>query len=419
MEPTGGYSRRSAIKNKSNNQGSAMISDRPADLISLDMIRDLVAFNSVSRNSNLELVDFVHGYLESHGVSPQVIPSPDGQKANLFATIGPADKPGVILSGHTDVVPVDGEEWTGDPFTAVQRDGRLYGRGTTDMKGFDGIALAHVPAFLAADLQFPIHLALSYDEEVGCVGVRELIEWLNGQPVKPALCVVGEPTSMAVVTGHKGNMRKRCHVHGHEGHSSQAPLGVNAIEYAAELISFIKAIIRGFETDGARDAGYDIPFATGNIGLIDGGTALNIIARDCSFGIEMRYLSTEDPNAIFDKIMSYAADRLEPMMQAVDPNAGFLWQDISDTPGFDAPEDAAAIGLVGEWAQTDRRGKVAFGTEAGLFVKRGGIPAVVCGPGSIDQAHKPDEFIELEQIAACEAFMRRLIDSACAGPFPA
>lgn len=396
-----------------------MSSESPASPASIGMIRDLIAFNTVSRNSNLDLIDFVRTYLDGHGVSSETITSPDGKKANLFATIGPADRPGVIVSGHTDVVPVDGEEWTGDPFVAEVRKGRLYGRGTADMKGFVGIALAHVPHFLSCDLRFPIHLALSYDEEVGCVGVRGLIDWLNDQPVKPALCVVGEPTGMTLVNGHKGNMRKRCHVRGHEGHSSQAPCGVNAIEYAAELIAHIKAVIRRFETEGARDEAYDVPFTTGNVGRIEGGTALNIIAGDCTFEIEFRHISEDDPDAIFSGIKAHAADHLEPMMQAVDAGSGFHWQDISDTPGFDIAPDSAAVRLVGEWAQTEKCGKVAFGTEGGLFVKKGGIPAVVCGPGSIAQAHKPDEYIELDQLRRCESFMHRLFERACAGPLDA
>ncbi len=381
---------------------------RADDLISLDLIRDLVGFNTVSRNSNLELIDYVRRYLDGHGVESIVIPSPDGGKSCLYATIGPAGRGGVMLSGHTDVVPVDGEEWTGDPFKAVVRDGRMFGRGTTDMKGFVAMALAHVPLFLETDLKTPIHLAFSYDEEVGCTGVRPMIDVLNGMVNKPVMGIIGEPTSMRVMTGHKGKKSIRVRVRGHECHSSLAPTGVNAIEYAAELIAYIKSIARRLAREGAHDDAYDVPHTTAHVGRIDGGTALNIVPRGCWFDFEFRCLPADAPAALFEEVRLYAENKLLPEMHAIDPKTGFEWEEIAAFPGLDTREDEPVVRLATKLTGNEDTRRVAFGTEAGLFSVDGGIPCVICGPGDIDQAHKPDEFISFEQIAACEGFLRRL-----------
>lgn len=387
-----------------------MVEDRTADVISADLIRKLVGFNTVSRNSNLDLIDFVRAYLADLGVDSQIITGAEAGKAGLLATVGPVGRPGIVLSGHTDVVPVDGESWSSDPFAAEVRDGRLYGRGTADMKGFVGIALAHVPHFLAADLKTPIHLAFSFDEEVGCIGVRPMLDVINAMPVKPGMCVIGEPTRMRVMTGHKGKKSIHVEARGHECHSSLAPTGVNAVEYAAELVAYIKGVARRLEREGARDAAYDIPHSTAHVGRIAGGTALNIVPRDCWFDFEFRVLPADDPEALLAEVRGYAENTLEPLMKAVDPQTGFRWDEIAAFPGLDTPEDARVVRLATRFAGDPRTGRVAFGTEGGLFAAAAGIPTVICGPGDIEQAHKPDEFISLEQIARGEAFVRALTE---------
>ncbi len=384
---------------------------RADDLISLDLIRDLVRFNTVSRNSNLELIEYVRRYLDDLGVESQVIPGPDGDKACIYATIGPKDRGGVMLSGHTDVVPVDGEEWTSDPFSVTIRDGRAFGRGTTDMKGFVAIALAHVPIFMEKKLKTPIHLAFSYDEEVGCTGVRPMIDVLNGMPNKPQMGIIGEPTRMKVMTGHKGKKSIRVRVRGHECHSSLAPTGVNAIEYAAELIAYIKSIARRLAREGAQDPAYDVPHTTAHVGRIDGGTALNIVPRGCWFDFEFRCLPADNPAALFEEVRLFAENKLLPEMRAIDPKTGFEWEEIAAFPGLDTRDEASVVRLATRLAEDEDTKRVAYGTVAGLFSVTGGIPCVICGPGDIEQAHKPDEYISFQQIAACETFMRRLADA--------
>ncbi|HEX6979905.1 MAG TPA: acetylornithine deacetylase [Alphaproteobacteria bacterium] len=375
---------------------------------SIDMLRRLVAFDTTSRDSNLALIEFVRDYLKTHGVDSRLVFDEAGKKANLFATLGPSDKPGLMLSGHTDVVPVDGQEWSSDPFKVVQRDGRLYGRGTCDMKGFIAVALALTPEFLAARLTTPIHLAFSYDEEVGCIGVRRLIAELARMDVRPFACVVGEPTEMKVIRAHKGKLSVRGHVRGFECHSSLAPRGVNAIQYAAEVIAYLNRMARRIAEHGPFDHGFDIPHTTVHTGLIQGGTALNIVPKDCWFDFEFRHLPADDPRALLGEVQRFAADELEPQMRAVHPDTGFRWEELSSFPGLDTSEDAAITEMAKAASGGNSTGKVAFGTEAGLF-DEAGIPTIICGPGSIDQAHKPDEFVTLDQLAQCETFLRRLV----------
>ena len=377
---------------------------------SLDMIRKLVGFDTTSRLSNLPLIEYVRDYLSQHGVESTLVFDETGKKANLFATIGPQDRPGVILSGHTDVVPTDGQEWSTEPFSVVEKDGRLYGRGTCDMKSFVAVALALVPEFARTRLKTPIHLAFSYDEEVGCVGVRRLIADLDRRNLRPIACVVGEPTSMKVIRGHKGKLSFRCRVRGFECHSSLAPRGVNSIQYAAEVVAFLTRMGRRFIKDGPFDRDFDIPHTTVHTGIIHGGTALNIVPKDCSFDFEFRHLPSEDPRALFAEVRRFAESELEPEMRWINPDTGFSWQEISGFPGLATDKDAeiveAARAATGDNAPP---GMVAFGCEGGLF-EQAGIPTVVCGPGDIDQAHKPNEFVALEQIALCEAFLRRLVE---------
>ncbi len=384
----------------------------PQSITSLDMIRRLVAFDTTSRNSNLALVEFVRDYLAGLGIESRLVYDEGGGKANLYATLGPDDRPGIALSGHTDVVPVDGQDWQTDPWRVAERDGRLYGRGTADMKSFLAVALAMAPEFLERGLKTPIHLVFSYDEEVGCVGVRRLLEVLRDMPIRPAACIVGEPTEMKVVVAHKGKKSVRCRVRGFECHSSLAPRGVNAIEYAAEVIAYLRRMAQRIAAEGASDPDYDIPHTTVHTGVVQGGTALNIVPKDCSFDFEFRYLPGDDPEALFDEVRRFAERELEPAMRAVAPETGFSWEEISAFPGLDTPTDAEIVGLAKALSGSNATGKVAFGTEAGLFQSIG-IPAIICGPGSIDQAHKPDEFVSLEQVALCERFLRRLMDRVC------
>ncbi|MFN3461298.1 MAG: acetylornithine deacetylase [Oceanibaculum sp.] len=377
--------------------------------ISLEMIRTLIGMPTVSRDSNLDLIAYVQDYLKGFGIDSTLVHDETGKKANLYATIGPKDKGGICLSGHTDVVPIDGQDWHTDPFQVVEKDGLLYGRGTSDMKSFIAIALAFVPEFLAKPLKTPIHFAFSYDEEVGCIGVRRLLEILEKQPVKPAACIVGEPTSMKPVVAHKGKKSTRCHVHGLECHSSLAPTGVNAVEFAAEIVTYLRGMARRKRTEGPFDPGFDPPHTTVHTGLMHGGTALNIVPKDCYFDFEFRHLPEDDPEELLGEVREFVETKLLPEMHAIDPATGVRFEQISQIPGLDMKDDDPLTQLVMALSGANSTGKVAFGTEAGLF-QQVGIPTIVCGPGDIAQAHKPNEFIALSQVAQGEAFMRRLLD---------
>ncbi|MBM10307.1 MAG: acetylornithine deacetylase [Magnetovibrio sp.] len=381
---------------------------------SIELIKKLVSFDTTSRESNLMVIDFIREYLANLGISSDIIHSEDGNKANLYATVGEHRSPGIMLSGHTDVVPIDGQEWDSNPFEVLEKDGKLFGRGTSDMKSFIAITLAMLPRFMERGLKTPLHLAFSYDEEVGCIGVRRLIDKLNGMPIKPAMCIVGEPTSMQVITGHKGKRSYNVHVRGYEAHSSLAPFGVNAIEFGAMFISKLRSIAERIQAEGPFDELYDVPYTTVHTGVISGGTQLNIVPKDCKIEFEFRYVGEEDPVALEEEIRSFARDGLEPDMRAIQPNTGISIDLINDMPGLEMDLDEEVVSFVKGLAERNDHAKVAFGTEAGLFKERAGIPTVVCGPGSIDQAHKPNEFIELEQIKAGEAFFERLMDRICA-----
>ena len=390
---------------------------RPA---SLALIEQLIAFDTTSRESNLGLIEWVRDWLNGHGVESSLVYDAERRKANLFATIHGRDgagsaaaaRPGIVLSGHTDVVPVDGQAWDSDPFKASIRDGRLYARGACDMKGFIGVALAMTPKFVAADLKMPLHFALSYDEEVGCIGVRGLIEQLSRQGFKAAGVIVGEPTSMQVIVAHKGKRSFRCTVHGREAHSALTPLGVNAIEYAARMITQIRHIADRMGQIESRDNGFDVPFTTLQTGTIKGGTATNIVPRECVFDWEFRYLPGADPDAIENEVRGFAR-ALEPEMKKVADEAGIEIRLTSDAPGSNAGASDAVTQLAIALARNPRTAKVAYATEAGLF-EQAGLPSIICGPGSIEQAHKPNEYCDLEQLAQCESFMDRLLDQVCA-----
>ena len=372
----------------------------------LQLIQTLVRMNTVSHNSNLPLIHFVRDELQKLGVRSRITCNADKTKANLFATLGEGRAAGVILSGHTDTVPWDGQDWTLEPLSATVRDGRLYGRGSCDMKGFIGTALAHAGDFLNSGAPFAVHLALSYDEEVGCMGVKELIADMKDAGIKPLACIVGEPTSMVPATAHKGVYRYKCCVRGKEAHSSLTPQSVNAIEMAARLIGKLRDMAEGFEADEPRYEGFDVPFSTASVGQFHGGIADNVVPRDAEFRYEFRNLPTADA-LLMQKELVVHANRLQSAMKIIAPEAGFSFETICEVPAFLGSEANAVTRLAQRLAGEDRITQVAFGTEAGLF-KSAGIPTVVCGPGSIGQAHQPDEFVSLEQLARCEAFMRGL-----------
>jgi acetylornithine deacetylase len=380
---------------------------------SVEMVRRLVGFDTTSRGSNLPLIEFVRDYLDQHRVASELFFDETGQKANLYATLGPPGLGGIMLSGHTDVVPVDGQDWHSDPFAVIENDGRLYGRGTADMKSFVAVILTQVPKIAACALRVPIHLAFSYDEEVGCRGGRRLAAALAPRPDRPRLCIVGEPTMMQPVTGHKGKRSFRCQVHGFACHSALTHQGVNAIESAAELIVRLKAMARQKREFGPFDHAYLPPYTTIQTGVVRGGAALNIVPEDCSFDFEFRLLPGDDPEVGIAELRGFAERDLLPDMRAVRPEAGIAFDELSAFPGLDTPEDAEVVQLATRLSGVNGTGKVAFGTEGGLY-QEAGIETVVCGPGSIEQAHKPDEFIDLDQIGACERFIGRLLASVVA-----
>lgn len=385
------------------------------EIVSREWIRTLIGFDTTSRDSNLDLIHHVQGYLADLGVESSLTFDDSKEKANLYATLGPTDRPGILLSGHTDVVPVDGQAWDSDPFSVVEKNGLLHGRGTCDMKSFIAICLAYAPKFLERGLETPIHFAFSYDEEVGCIGVRRLIEMVNGLGVKPRMCIVGEPTDMQVTIGHKGKHSYTAHVKGVEAHSSLAPMGVNAVEYAAEAIAYLKGMARRIQQEGPFDEQYDVEHTTVHTGVINGGTALNIVPKDCTFSFEFRYLPELGHEPYFTEIESYIRESLEPQMKAIDPSSGFTIEELSSIPGLNMDPGDEVVTFAKTLAGRNDHGKVAFGTEAGLFQQRAGIPTVVCGPGSVDQAHKPNEFVSLDQLRKCEAFMDKLMDHVCVG----
>lgn len=384
-----------------------MTQPRPA---TIDILRTLIGFDTTSRNSNLELIHWAQDFLSQRGVQSELQFDASGEKANLWATIGPADTPGIMLSGHSDVVPVDGQNWATEPFQMVQKDDLLFGRGVADMKGFIAICLSHVDDFLAADLKTPIHIAMSYDEEVGCLGGRQLAEMLSGLETKPRLCVVGEPTMMGVVIGHKGKSSWRVKVKGFECHSSLTHQGVNAVEYAAELITSIRKLAHAKRDGGPFDAAFDPPYTTVHTGVVNGGTALNIVPKDCEFLFEFRNLPADDTLEMFATVEARAAE-LTAEMQKIHPDTGIEFERISWFAGLGTEEDAEVVTLTKAFAQSNNTAKVSFGTEAGHY-HHAGVPTIVCGPGDIEQAHKPDEFISLDQVAKCEEFFGRLIDWA-------
>ncbi|MBS0429539.1 MAG: acetylornithine deacetylase [Proteobacteria bacterium] len=390
---------------------------------SLEFAQRLVRMNTVSDRSNLELIEFARDHLAGLGVRSRLTYNEDRTKANLFATLGAGKPAGVILSGHTDTVPWDGQDWSVDPLSGLVQDfpqedaagdvrhseARLYGRGSADMKSFIAVALANAERFLASDAPFAVHFAFSYEEEIGCFGVRELIADLRDAGIQPLACIVGEPTMMVPAIAHKGVYRYRCCVRGKEAHSSLTPQSVNAIEMAARVVGKVRDMAEGFEAKEKRYDGFDVPFSTASVGQFHGGIADNVVPRDAEFRYEFRDLPTADARAMQAEVVAFAK-RLEPAMKKVAPDTGFAFDTICEIPSFLGSASDAVTKLAQRLSGEQRTTLVAFGTEAGLF-KNAGIPTVVCGPGSITQAHQPDEYVTLEQLARCEAFMHGLAAS--------
>lgn len=379
----------------------------------LELAQTLVRMNTVSHHSNLELIHFIRDHLAKLGVNSRLTYNDDKTKANLFATLGEGKPAGVILSGHTDTVPWDGQDWTMDPLSALVKDGNLYGRGSADMKAFIGIAVSHAEQFLNSDAPFAIHLAFSYEEEIGCFGVKELIADLRDVNIKPLACIVGEPTSMVPAIAHKGVYRYKCCVRGKEAHSSLTPHSVNAIEMAARVVGRVRDMAEDFEKNEPRFEGFDVPFSTSSVGQFHGGIADNVVPRDAEFRYEFRDLPTANAAQMQAEVVAYAQS-LEPAMKKVAPTAGFAFETICEIPSFLGSKDDPVTRLAQELSGEKSTTLVAFGTEAGLF-KNAGISTVVCGPGSIQQAHQPDEYVSLEQLARCEAFMQGLVRTRTLG----
>ncbi len=373
-----------------------------------EILARLVSFDTTSTQSNLTLIDFVRNLLDDRGIDSLLVSSDDGSRANLYATIGPDDVGGVMLSGHTDVVPTRGQQWQSDPYQLRFTDDLLYGRGTCDMKGFIACALAALPDFCETRLQTPIHLAFSYDEEIGCVGARRLTDSMQGFEVKPQFGLVGEPTSMNMVLGHKGKLAYQVTVSGLSCHSAYITSGVNAVEYAAELIAFIKSMNRRVQEKYDLDPSYSVPYSTFHVGNIRGGTALNIVPVQCQFEFEIRNLPQQDLDELVHDIKHYARDVLLTEMQQRYEDSNIEFNEISRYSGFTTANDADIVQYTRSINPVDQIGdNVSFGTEAGLFSDIG-IHSVVCGPGSIDQAHKPNEFISREQLQVCDRMLQNL-----------
>lgn len=368
----------------------------------------LIAFDTVSCNPNRPLIDFMAGYFSGLGARITILPDETGDKANLIAAFGPEDKAGIVWSGHTDVVPADETEWLSDPFTATIRGGRLYGRGACDMKAFAACVMAVAPDLARATLSRPVYLCFSYDEEVGCLGAPAIARYLADLPVPPEFAIIGEPSMMRLVTGQKGKIAMRAHVTGTSGHSSFAPEHVNAIEYAAQAIALISERGRRYETGGPFDADFTVPHATMLATMVQGGVATNVTPDSCTFTFELRAISGMDPEADMRALLDEINRDIVTPMKARAPDSGIAFEQIFSYPAMGEARNTTGFNryarLLPEWG-----GKVSYGSEGGVFERIGDIPSVIVGPGSIEQAHKPNEFVELEQLTGCTGFLRRFI----------
>jgi acetylornithine deacetylase len=375
---------------------------------SLDILDKLVSFPTVSRDPNRALIDFVRDFLAGRGIASELVMAEGGAKANLLATIGPADTPGIVLSGHTDVVPVEGQAWMSDPFRLAVRDGRAYGRGTADMKGFVASSLALIDRLKGRRLAMPLHLVLSHDEEVGCLGVRSAIARM-AERLRPRFCIVGEPTELRVATGHKGKIAAQATCCGVAGHSALAPKALNAVHLACDFVGLLRERQADIAAHGARDSAYEIPYTTIHVGRIDGGTALNIVPDRCIVDFEIRNLVEDDPIRILDRLRDNATV-LAALERQRFPEAAITIDVVNDYPGLATAADAEAVAFVQGLVHDRTTFKVAFGTEGGLFASRLDVPTVVCGPGSMDQGHKADEYVSLASLDACDRMLGRLLD---------
>lgn len=375
-----------------------------------ELLAHLVAFDTTSRKSNRDLIAFVAGYLAGHGIESQLVPTADGQKASLFATIGPTDVPGIALSGHTDVVPVDGQAWDTEPFTLTRRGGKLHGRGATDMKGFLACVLAAVPDLVRRKLTVPFHIAFSYDEEIGCIGVRPMLAELGTRLPRPRMVIVGEPTTMTVVDAHKGPVRWAVEVKGRAAHSSMAPLGVNAITFSARLLGELARIERDL-AEAKPDPRFDPPYSTLQVTQIEGGTATNIVPVGCRFSFDVRALPGFDVGTVERRLRDFAETHCLPEMRRIAPEADISIRQANNVPPFAADPSAEVVALVLRLLGQNRTHAVSYGTEAGLF-QDAGVPAVVCGPGSISEAHTANEWIAASELEKCSAFLTSLADWA-------
>ena len=379
-----------------------------------DIFEQVMLFDTVSARPNIDLMHYVQSLLAEAGIASQLIPDAAGGKANLFATTGPEGVGGVMLSGHTDVVPVEGQVWTVPPFALTEMDGRYYGRGAADMKGFVACAIAAMLEAAKRPLKVPLHLALSYDEEIGCMGVRSLIDMLDAAPVRPRFCIVGEPTGMQVATGHKGKIALRATCIGREGHSALAPMALNALHLAADFVNVIRALQARVAQTGLRDGDYDVPYTTLHVGKLNGGVQVNIVPNHAVLDFEIRSLAGEDTDALIADLRA-AAEAIVAPLRADFPEAAIKVERLWDYPGLGTASDAGVVNFVKSLTGANGTFKVAFGTEGGLFDARLGIPTVICGPGSMAQGHKPDEFVAVEQMQRCQEMMATLIDRLEAG----
>jgi acetylornithine deacetylase len=379
-----------------------------------DIFEQVMLFDTVSARPNIDLMHYVQSLLAEAGIASQLIPDATGGKANLFATTGPEGVGGVMLSGHTDVVPVEGQVWTVPPFALTEMDGRYYGRGAADMKGFVACAIAAMLEAAKRPLKVPLHLALSYDEEIGCMGVRSLIDMLDAAPVRPRFCIVGEPTGMQVATGHKGKIALRATCIGREGHSALAPMALNALHLAADFVNVIRALQARVAQTGLRDGDYDVPYTTLHVGKLNGGVQVNIVPNHAVLDFEIRSLAGEDTDALIADLRA-AAEAIVAPLGADFPEAAIKVERLWDYPGLGTASDAGVVNFVKSLTGANGTFKVAFGTEGGLFDARLGIPTVICGPGSMAQGHKPDEFVAVEQMQRCQEMMATLIARLEAG----
>lgn len=379
-----------------------------------EILDRLVAFDTVSSRPNIALMDYVKNLLAEAGIAAILIPDASGGKANLYATVGPEGAPGVMLSGHTDVVPVEGQVWTRPPFALTEGGGRLYGRGTADMKGFVACAIEAMLLAARRPMKVPLHLALSYDEEVGCMGVRSLIDVLAAAPVKPRFCIVGEPTGMQVATGHKGKVALRATCTGREGHSALAPLALNALHLAADFLGAVRRVQAEVAATGLRDGDYDVPYTTLHVGKMAGGVQVNIVPNHAVLDFEIRSLAGEDVGSLIRRLEAEAEAIVSPLRTEF-PEAAIRVERLWDYPGLGTPSDAGVVNFVKALTGANGTIKVAFGTEGGLFDQRLGLPTVICGPGSMAQGHKPDEFVTVEQLERCRAMLGALIGRLEAG----